>query len=145
MGYRIAADAVVLLHAGYIAFVVFGLVAIVIGLALKKRWARNIWLRGIHVAMIGIVVLQSWLGVVCPLTTLEKSLRRRAGDANIYQTDFIEHWMHQLIFFDLPPWAFITAYSLFGLAVLATFVFFPPRWPARNPTSLSLSSTAVKD
>ncbi|QDV39303.1 DUF2784 domain-containing protein [Tautonia plasticadhaerens] len=128
--YRLAADAVALAHASYVAFVVFGLVAIVTGLAMGKPWARNFWFRIVHLAMIGIVVLQAWLGIVCPLTTLEKTLRRLAGEEDIYGTDFIEHWVHRVIFFDLPPWAFITAYTLFGLVVLATFVFYPPRWNA---------------
>ena len=124
--YRVAAGAVVFFHAAYIAFVVFGLAAILIGLWTRKAWARNVWLRSVHLAMIGIVALQSWLGIVCPLTTLEKGLRRRAGDGAGYSTDFIEHWVHRLIFLDLPPWVFITAYTLFGLVVLGTFAFYPP-------------------
>jgi hypothetical protein len=130
--YRIAADAVVLVHAAYIGFVVFGLVAIVIGLAMGKPWARHFWFRIIHLTMIGIVVLQAWLGIVCPLTTLEKTLRRLAGEEEVYGTAFIEHWVHRMIFFDLPPWVFVTAYTLFGLGVLATFVFYPPGRLARN-------------
>ena len=127
--YRVAADAVALCHAAYIGFVVFGLVAIVIGLAMGKPWARNFWLRIVHLAMIGIVVLQAWLGIVCPLTTLEKTLRRLAGE-EVHGADFIEHWVHRVIFFDLPPWVFVAAYTLFGLIVLATFAFYPPRWNA---------------
>ncbi|QDV35322.1 DUF2784 domain-containing protein [Tautonia plasticadhaerens] len=126
--YRVAADAVALTHASYVAFVVFGLVAIVTGLAMGKPLARNFWFRIVHLAMIGIVVLQAWLGVVCPLTTLEKTLRRLAWNEWVYETDFIEHWVHRVIFSDLPPWVFIAAYTLFGLVVLATFAFYPPRW-----------------
>jgi hypothetical protein len=124
--YRIAAEAVVLVHAAYIGFVGFGMVAIVVGLASGQPWARHFWFRTIHLAMIGIVALEAWLGLVCPLTTLEKTLRRLAGEREGYRTGFIEHWLHRVLFFDLPPWAFITAYTLFGLLVLATFVFYPP-------------------
>jgi hypothetical protein len=30
---------------------------------------------------------------------------------------------------NLPPWVFGLAYTLFGLTVLAAFVFYPPRRP----------------
>ncbi len=125
---QLLANVVVLIHASYIFFVVFGLLAILIGLAMGKAWARNFWLRMTHLAMIGIVVLQAWLGVVCPLTTLEKWLRRQAGQ-DLYETDFIEYWTHRLIFFEFPPWVFIISYTIFGLIVLATFLFYPPRRP----------------
>ncbi|CAN5912446.1 hypothetical protein BH23PLA1_BH23PLA1_38950 [soil metagenome] len=129
--YRLAANVVVLIHASYVFFVVFGLVAILIGLALGKSWARNFWLRMVHLTMIVVVVVQAWLGVVCPLTTLENWLRRQAGQ-ELYETDFIEHWAHRLIFFEFPPWVFIASYSVFGLIVLATFLFSPPRRPFRQ-------------
>jgi hypothetical protein len=32
-----------------------------------------------------------------------------------------------LLFFDAEPWVFTVCYTLFGLAVLATFVLAPPR------------------
>src|SRR4051794_24944861 len=112
--YRVAAEAVVLVHAAYVGFVVLGMAAIVVGLATGKPWARHPWLRAVHLAMIAIVALEAWLGIVCPLTTLEKALRRRAGQGEGYGTGFIEHWAHRAIFLDLPPWAFVAAYTLFG-------------------------------
>lgn len=124
--YRIAAEAVVLVHSAYVSFVVFGMLAIEVGLAMGKSWARHFWFRTIHLAMIAIVTLEACLGLVCPLTTLEKSLRRLAGQRVADQAGFIQHWVHRAIFIDLPPWAFLTAYTLFGLLVLATFVFYPP-------------------
>jgi hypothetical protein len=129
---RLLADVILGIHFAYVGFVVFGLAAILIGLALRRDWARNIWLRLIHLAMIGIVVVQAWLGVVCPLTTLENVLRRKAGQEP-YPLDFIESWLHKLMFFRAPAWVFIVMYSLFGLAVVATFVLAPPRWPRRRP------------
>lgn len=128
--YGLGANLVALLHAAYIGFVVCGMATIVYGLIRKRAWARSPWLRIGHLAMIAIVVVQAWLGVVCPLTALEKSLRSRAGEVGVYQSDFIEHWVHRLIFFNLPPWVFLTAYSLFGLGVLATFLLAPPRFGA---------------
>ncbi len=73
--YRIAADVTVTLHLAYVAFVVLGLVAVFAGYFRSWGWVRNRWFRGIHLAMILIVVVEAWAGVVCPLTTLEYALR----------------------------------------------------------------------
>lgn len=131
MIYRVLADAVVVAHFAYVLFVVLGLVAIVAGLATGRRWARNFWLRVVHLAMIGVVVAQAWLGVRCPLTTLENRLRVAGGQA-IHQQDFIEYWVHRLMFFRAPPIVFIACYTAFGLVVLATFLLGPPRLPRRK-------------
>jgi hypothetical protein len=131
MIYRLLADAVVVAHFAYVLFVVFGLVAIVAGLAMRKAWARNFWLRAVHLAMIGVVVVQAWVGRKCPLTLLENHLRTAGGQA-IHEQDFIEYWVHRLMFFRAPAIVFIACYTAFGLAVLATFVLGPPRWPRRK-------------
>jgi hypothetical protein len=125
--YRILADLVVLVHGTVVLFVVLGLVAILVGRLLQWQWIRNRWFRGVHLAAIGIVVAQAWAGVVCPLTTLENELRRRAGEAT-YPGSFIGYWAHELLFFEAPPWVFTTAYTVFGLAVLASMLWAPPRW-----------------
>jgi hypothetical protein len=118
MLYRVLADAVVVAHFGYVLFV-------------RKAWARNFWLRIVHLAMIAVVVVQAWVGRRCPLTLLENRLRVAAGQA-IHEQDFIEYWVHRLMFFRAPPIVFIAGYTAFGLLVLATFVLGPPRWPWRK-------------
>lgn len=130
--YRIMADAVVAAHAAFVGFVVFGMVAIVVGLVLRRSWARNFWFRILHLATIGFVVALTWTGLECPLTTLEKDLRQRAGEAS-YPGGFIAHYLHKLIFYDAPSWVFTLSYSVFGLVVLAVFVLGPPRWKRGRP------------
>jgi hypothetical protein len=126
MPYRLLADAIVVVHAAYVSFVVLGMVAILVGLALRKRWARNVWFRGAHLVAIGVVVAETLCGVDCPLTVWEHRLRRAAGD-QAYAGDFLGAWAHRLIFVDAPPWAFTLAYLMFGAAVLLTFLLAPPR------------------
>jgi hypothetical protein len=132
--YRFLADVVVVVHGLFIAFVVFGLLAILVGGALRREWARNFWFRVLHLAAIGIVVVQALLGLVCPLTTLEKYLRTLAGEAT-YPGAFIGHWVHRIILYEVPQGYFTVWYCLFGAVVAATLFFIPPRWPWRRTST----------
>lgn len=132
--YKIAADFVVLLHASYVTFVVFGQLAILVGILRKWAWIRNRKFRWLHLAAIAIVVTESLLGIVCPLTTLEGWLRAQAGQTT-YAGDFIAYWVHELMFYQASPAVFTGLYSAFGLIVLATFLFVPPVRRGRNVPS----------
>jgi hypothetical protein len=123
---RILADMIVIFHAAYVSFVVFGLVVILAGIVFNWGWVRNIWFRMIHLTMIAIVVGEALAGVPCPLTIWEKQLRIQAGQVS-YTGDFLGYWAHRLLFYQAEPWVFTVIYTLFGLAVLAAFVLAPPR------------------
>src|SRR6187200_2452645 len=116
MPHALLADAVLALHLGVVVFVVGGLVAIVVGHRRGWRWTADLRFRLAHLAAIGFVVAEAWLGLTCPLTTLEMALRARAGGAP-YAGGFVEHWLQRLLYFDAPPWVFVLGYSLFGLLV----------------------------
>jgi hypothetical protein len=120
------ADLVLLLHALFVAFVVVGLVLIVLGGARGWAWVRGRRFRIAHLAAIGVVVVQAWIGVLCPLTVLEMRLRQRAGGAT-YERSFVAHWLDRLLYFDAPPWVFTLAYTLFFAAVAASWRLVPPR------------------
>ena len=128
---KLLADLIVVFHATYVSFVVFGLVLILLGIAFRWGWVRNFWFRALHLTTIGIVVFEALIGMTCPLTDWEQRLRRMAGGGE-YTGDFIGYWAHRLIFYDAPSWIFTVLYIGFGLAVLATFVLAPPRWPRRK-------------
>jgi hypothetical protein len=123
--YTILADAVVVVHAAYVAFVVGGLFAILIGGAIGWLWTRNFAFRAVHLAAIALVCIESIVGVMCPLTSLEDWIRRRGGSAR-YPDDFIGYWAHRLIFYDFPPWIFTVAYIAFAVLVAITFILLPP-------------------
>ena len=127
MIYRVLADFVLVLHAGYVAFVILGLLLTVLGAAMGWRWVRNRIFRALHLAAIGLVVLQAWLGIVCPLTTLENVLREKAGQTT-YASGFVSHWVGAALFWDAPAWVFTLAYTLFGGLVLVTLWWAPVQW-----------------
>ena len=124
--YRVLADLILLLHTSFVVFVMAGLVCVLIGGVRGWRWVRNPWFRWAHLLAIGIVVLQAWLGVLCPLTTLEMALRERAGDVT-YPGSFIAHWLEALLYYRAPPWVFIVCYTVFGLLVVASWYVVHPR------------------
>ncbi|GGY00611.1 DUF2784 family protein [Massilia dura] len=83
----LAATAVLIVHFGFIVFVLFGGL-----LALRRRWLAVIHLPA---AAWGILVEASGAG--CPLTSLENTLRTRAGMAR-YEGDFLQRWLLWLIY-----------------------------------------------
>jgi hypothetical protein len=133
--YQALADAVLLLHFTVVLFIVAGLVLVVAGnIVWRWRWVNNMWFRLAHIAAIGVVVLQAWLGQLCPLTTLESWLRVKAGSPS-YSKSFMEHWVQRVLFYEAPFWVFALAYTVFGLLVVFAWRRFPPRRTGRRHRS----------
>jgi hypothetical protein len=122
----LAADGVLIAHALFVGFVVLGQIAILGGLLAHRAWARGYRLRVVHLVCVLFVVVQTWLGVTCPLTTWEHELRLRAGQVG-YERGFVADWLHRLIFYEFAPWVFTVVYTAFGLAVVLTWWLAPPR------------------
>ena len=118
----VLADAILVVHAAFVLFVVGGLPAIWIGIALDRPFAFDPWFRGLHLAAIGFVVAETLLGYVCPLTIWEDALRGKQSDQG-----FIQRWIHAWLFWDVPGWMFTPVYVAFLLLVAWTWVRHPPR------------------
>jgi hypothetical protein len=116
------ADLILILHFLFVAFVVGGFVAILIG-ARRWSWVRNRVFRFAHLGAIVFVAAESLLGIVCPLTALEDFLRRGAQQ----ERSFVGRWVSWLLYYDLPEWVFGVAYCAFALAVVWMWRAIPPR------------------
>jgi hypothetical protein len=123
----LVADAILLTHFAFVAFVVGGLLATWVGALLRARWVRNFWFRSAHLAAICFVAAEAIVGVVCPLTTWEDALRGQTSDMS-----FIARWIHRVLFYHFPDWVFTIAYLVFALIVIATYWLIPP---AKRTTS----------
>ncbi|MEM5423522.1 MULTISPECIES: DUF2784 domain-containing protein [Paraburkholderia] len=117
------ANIVLVLHALVVLFIVGGLLAIWVGASLGRAWVRNRVFRLTHLLAIGVVALLAVLDLPCPLTVLEDWLR--TGHAG--PRGFIQYWVSDLLYYDLPGWVFATAYAGFLLVVAATWFRVPPR------------------
>lgn len=104
MTYRWLADATVVVHFAFIAFVVLGALLV---------WRRPAW-AWLHVPAIVWVAYIELTGSLCPLTPLENALRLRAGDAG-YAGGFIEHYLVPIIY---PPGLTPAIQVLLGAAVI---------------------------
>ncbi len=122
MLYGLLADTVLIIHFAFVVFVVLGLVLVIIGLLNRWSWVHSRVFRVTHLVAVGVVVLQAWLGQLCPLTIWENELRRSAGEAD-YSETFVEHWLQEILFYQAEPWVFTTIYTCFGaLVVLVWFL-----------------------
>lgn len=124
--YLLVADMLLITHVLFVAFVIGGLLVVIAGGLLSWSWVRNPWFRLAHLLSIAVVVVQSWVGVICPLTTWEMAVRARAQGAT-YGGTFISHWLEKLLYYQLPEWVFVVAYSAFGALVLLTWYCVRPR------------------
>lgn len=87
MLFLIAADLMVVLHLGFIGF-------IVIGGFLVLRWR---WVLFLHVPAAVWGALIEFKGWLCPLTPLEQQLRQASGQTG-YTGGFIEHYILPIVY-----------------------------------------------
>jgi len=118
MWYHVGADLVLLLHLGFVLFVIAG------GLLLLK-WRRLVWL---HLPAVVWGALVEFTGWICPLTPLEHRLRSMAGESGT-EGDFIGRYLPPLLY---PATLTREMQMLLGLLVLVVnlglywWVFFRP-------------------
>jgi hypothetical protein len=129
--YGLLANAVLIVHVCIVLFIIGGLVLTLAGGWCKWRWVRNFWFRALHLSGIVYIAMEAWLGIVCPLTTLEQWLREQAGQA-AYGGDFVAHWLRAFMFYEAQPWVFTVAYSAFASLVLLCWIFVLPAFPWRR-------------
>ncbi|PXW88406.1 uncharacterized protein DUF2784 [Nitrosomonas sp. Nm84] len=131
INHMLLADLVLIIHFLYVLFVVGSLPVIWLGAWLKLPFVRNRWFRYAHLAAILFVVVESFLGVVCPLTAWENSLRQAEMDGS-----FIQRWIHEIMFYNVPESVLTIMYVLFAGLVAVTFKWVPPK-AGENRRSLS--------
>jgi hypothetical protein len=125
------ADLILVAHVLFVAFVMLGLVAVLLGKYCRWGWVKNWWFRLAHLVAIGIVIAKSWLSMVCPITEWE-SRSREAADGSSYSISFIQHWLHKALFYNFEPWVFTVAYTAFGILVVAAWLFVPLARKVKN-------------
>jgi hypothetical protein len=121
---RILADAIVVAHLAFIAFVLVGGAWVL----LRPRVA---W---VHLPAVAWVAYAELSATICPLTPLENVLRRRAGDAG-YDGGFVEHYVIPVIY---PAGLTPEIQSTLGAVVIAVnFAVYAIAWRRRSEKGAS--------
>jgi len=115
MFYQTLADIVVVVHLGWILFLIFGAIP-------GRRWR---WVRWLHLGALAFSVALQSCSWICPLTYLEVWLRALAGNVEAYHSGFITHYAERLVYARLPRRAELGATIIIGVASL--WAYFAPR------------------
>ncbi len=116
------ADAILLIHALVVAFIVGGALYIWIGAWRDWPGIRTPLFRYVHLGAMLFVAAEAVMGLVCPLTLWEYALRGEQA-----HTGLVARWVGRLIYYDLPGWVFSAAYVAFAAALIVTLILLPPR------------------
>lgn len=136
MFYHYLADFIATVHTAYVAFVVFGLLAVYLGKWAGWQWVHNRWFRGIHLVMILGVIARTCFADVCPLSTWEGALRELGNARGASGTAFGK-WMHDIIHpeewmeTEIDIKIFAPIYAVFGALVVGTLWLVPVHWRGR--------------
>ncbi len=113
MGWRLAADTVLMVHMGFLVFIVAG--------GLLVRRCRGV--AGIQLAAVAYGGLIQLIGFTCPLTPFEKDLRHAAGDAG-YDGGFIDHYVTSVLYpGELTPAVKVAMVALVAVANVAVYTW----------------------
>lgn len=120
------ADVVLVTHFLFVGFVVGGFALIWVGHFAGWRWVGNRMFRSVHLAAITFVAIESLIGMACPLTQWEDTLR---GETTA--RSFVARWLHAILYYDLPEWVFSALYVAFAVVTALTIRLVPvhPRMP----------------
>jgi hypothetical protein len=117
--YKIGADITVLVHLGWVLFLIFGMF-------LGWWWKSVMWL---HLGGLAFsVVLQVFSGI-CPLTHLEVWLRARHDPELVYPGSFIAHYAETWVYLQVQPGGVLAATLIVVSASLTVYLY---RWWGRG-------------
>ncbi|MGQ0667235.1 MAG: DUF2784 domain-containing protein [Nitrospiraceae bacterium] len=119
MFYRLSADLVLLLHLGFVLFVLLG------GFLLMK-WSRLMWL---HLLAVAWGAWVEFSGGICPLTPLENWLRTQAGEAG-YAGDFVIRYLSSILYPDTLTHDLQVAFG--ALVLVVNLVIYGWLWRTRQ-------------
>lgn len=121
------ADLTAMTHLGFVAFVVWVEVFVVVGAIIGWEWVREPVLRCIHFGLVAYVGVQDIIGKICPLTIWENRLREKARQTRSDRS-FIGRVVHSLLMCDLDEWTLRRIRLIFAAIVTVTFFVVWPRF-----------------
>lgn len=150
--YSRAADDIVIFHFFLVAGIILYQLILPIGLWFQARWARNFWIRVLHLSIMGYIGIEGAIGQECPLTVWERGLRIADMDETTrnryYAWEYdpmdarppLARFSHRALLYRLEEGAFQSLHLtnesffhlihiLFGAIVLFSWILGPPELP----------------
>ena len=116
-------EIVLFFHFFIFLFITFSFFLIPFGYFKKWEWVKNKYYRLIHLVLMGIILIETILGFMCPLTILENFLRN-----NIEVDNNLTQIIHQIMYWNLPNYQFIILYILSFSYLIFLWFFFKPNF-----------------
>jgi len=126
MIYKILADTIVVVHFGWILFMLIGFILTLYGLLFWKEFFNKWLIRTLH--LIGIVYVSTLyiMGKDCPLTVLENILRAKSGSSLTYPGSFMIHYVRELVYPNVNLSLVIIPTAFIAIFTMAIFITKPP-------------------
>ena len=116
------ADTILILHFLIIIFIISLYFLIPYGYSKNWKFVKSYKIRLIHLMLIFFITIETFFGIICPLTTLENDLRGHS-----YSETFISFWISKVIYWDLPTTFFIIIYVAFLIFAIILWLKFQPK------------------
>jgi hypothetical protein len=115
MVYKILADAIVIIHFGWILFMLLGFVLTLRSFFRKDFWDR--WLfRTIHI-----------MRRDCPLTLLENALRAKYDPSVAYPGSFMVYYVEKFVYPDVNLWLILIPTAFIAIFSIIIYIVRPPQ------------------
>ena len=136
MLYKVLADLVVVIHFGWILFILWGFILTVCSFIFifvlrtaKERWGVFFerWIfRTVHLGGIVYVAILTVLGKYCPLTILENELRGRYNTEMTYPGSFVVHYIEKIVYPEVNFLLFVIPTMIIAVFTMLVFLIRPP-------------------
>ena len=125
MLYKVLADVIVVMHFGWILFLLTGFILIPAGFWWRRFF--DLWLfRTIHLGGIIYASLLTIMGKFCPLTVWEYNLRQKYDPDLVYPGSFIISHIEKLVYPDVNPLIVQIPTVFIAVFTILVFIVRPP-------------------
>ncbi len=126
MLYKFLADIIVIVHLGWISFMLIGFILTLCGFFWKGFFDK--WLfRIFHVFGIAYVSLLAIMGRYCPLTVFENMLRAKYDPSLTYPGSFMIYYFERLVYPDVNPLIIHIPTIFIAVFTVLMFIIRPPQ------------------
>jgi hypothetical protein len=123
------ADAILVTHFAWAAWMVSGFVLAVLGFKWIRLWRWRVFRISHLIGLAATATTPFWAGGICPMTEWEWYLGTAERSGSAPSESFIIHWINEILYLDVDP---LTLSLVTGAVALTTLIIFILRPPWRS-------------